>query len=60
MAPQVENVRKAFVLTDEHGELILRSEKLSEVLRIRNMIKSSTDHPTYVYDETTTQRLLEV
>lgn len=56
----IETVRKAFVLKDEQEESLLRSEKLSEILRLRKLFETFTSTSTQIYIETTTQQKLDV
>lgn len=56
----IETVRKAFVLTDDQEESLLRSEKLSEILRLRKLLETFTSTSTQIYIETTTQQKLDV
>lgn len=60
MAMPVEIVRQAFVLKDDPGESLLRSEKLSEILRLRKLLETFTSTSTHIYIETTTQQKLDV
>ena len=55
-----ETVRKAFVLKDDLGEPLYRSEKLSKVLKLRKYLESVSDRTFQIYIETTTQQKLEV